>query len=121
MPSPVNYSNFLKRGLDTINNQSDEKQLTHVKQCTTFGIPYHQLLHKLSLLSTKRVFEPNQDSCSIYFTKVNKNNFFMCIKQNQQKKYKFLTLKSSFPKPSVMCATKGRLRRSNCNKKDEIE
>jgi len=29
MPSPVNYSNFLKRGLDTINNQSDEKQLTH--------------------------------------------------------------------------------------------
>jgi len=72
MPSPVNYSNFLKRELNTINNQSHEKQLTHIKQCTTFGIPDHQLLHKLSLLSTKRVFEPNHDSCLIYFTKVKK-------------------------------------------------
>lgn len=50
-----------------------------------------------------------------------KNKFFTSIKQNQHKKYMFLTLKSSFPRPSVMCATKGRLRRSNCNKKVEME
>lgn len=37
--------------------------------------------------------------------------------KQQYKKYIFLTLKSSFPIASVMCATKGLLRRSNCSKK----
>lgn len=88
MPSPVNYSNFLKRGHDKINNQSDDKQHSKVKQCTTFnqnGLPYHQFLHKLSLLSTKRVCEPNHERCLIYFTKEDRNKNFHVQKKKKRK------------------------------------
>lgn len=70
-----------------------------------------------STTSTQSMENLTKETCSTCITSVNSNENFTYIKRKQYNTYIFLTLKSSFPIPSVMYATKGLLRRSNCSEK----